>query len=85
MLDLSYSNAFKKDLKKSEKRGKDMAKLLDIIETIRKRNPLDPKHRNHKLKGGISGPVGMPCRTRLAFCLRSCWQCALLPSNRYPF
>ena len=55
MLDLHYSNAFKKDLKKSEKRHKDMAKLLDIIETIRKQKPLDPKHKNHKLKGDFVG------------------------------
>lgn len=55
MLSLSYRNVFKKDLKKAEMRGKDMQKLLDIIEAIRKKEPLDPKHRNHKLKGKYVG------------------------------
>lgn len=55
MLSVSYRNLFKKDVKKAEMRGKDMQKLLDVIETIRKRKPLDPKHRNHKLKGDYMG------------------------------
>ena len=55
MFDLVYSNTFKKDLKKAEMRGKDMEKIFTIIETIRLKRPLDPKHRNHKLKGDYIG------------------------------
>lgn len=54
MLDLIYLNVFKKDLKKSEARGKDMQKIHEIIETLRKKKPLAPKHRNHKLKGNYA-------------------------------
>ncbi|MCK4608161.1 MAG: type II toxin-antitoxin system YafQ family toxin [Gammaproteobacteria bacterium] len=43
MLTPIYKNKFEKDIKQLKKRGKDLAKLT----TIR----LEPKHRNHPLKG----------------------------------
>jgi mRNA interferase YafQ len=55
MLELIFLNTFKKDLKKAEKRGKDMQKIAAVIKTIQEEKQLHPKHRNHKLKGEYNG------------------------------
>jgi mRNA interferase YafQ len=45
------STAFKKDVKRAEKRGKDMAKLKTVILLLLEDAPLDPRYRDHPLKG----------------------------------
>lgn len=51
MLNLEYTNQFKKDLKLSKKRGKDLSKLEKIIGALLKEEPLSEKHRDHFLSG----------------------------------
>ena len=51
MLDLRSTNRFKKDVKKVERQGKPMAKLGEVIERLRKEEPLEPHHRDHFLTG----------------------------------
>lgn len=44
------SNKFKKNIKKIIKQGKDLNKLLDVIDKLANKEKLDLKHKNHKLK-----------------------------------
>ena len=45
------STAFKKDVKRADKRGKHMAKLRAIVLMLLDDQPLEPRHRDHPLKG----------------------------------
>jgi mRNA interferase YafQ len=49
--ELVRSNAFKKDVKRAEKRGKDMARLRAVILLLIEDAPLDERYRDHPLKG----------------------------------
>jgi mRNA interferase YafQ len=49
------STAFKKDVKRAEKRGKDMRKLRAVILLLLDDKPLEPRHRDHPLKGDWVG------------------------------
>ena len=51
MLELEYTNQFKRDLKLSKKRGKDLEKLDPIVKLLLKEKPLPEKHRDHPLSG----------------------------------
>jgi mRNA interferase YafQ len=42
---------FKRDVKLAEKRGKDMAKLREVILLLMKDTPLLPRYRDHALSG----------------------------------
>lgn len=55
MLKVSVTKKFEKEVESARKRGKDMSKLGDIIKKLSKEEPLDQKHRNHKLKGNYKG------------------------------
>lgn len=44
------SNKFKKNIKKIIKQGKDLNKLLDVIDKLANKEKLDLKYKNHKLK-----------------------------------
>ena len=55
MLDFSFSNQFKKDLKLAEKRGKNMNKIFDIIAALIWNEPLPDFCREHKLHGDWDG------------------------------
>lgn len=46
---------FNKDAKRLAKRGKDMAKLRAIIDTLSNRQPLPPQQRDHPLSGEWRG------------------------------
>jgi len=46
-----YEKRFAKEVQKAQKRGKDMQKLKDIMETLIAQKVLPAKNRNHKLKG----------------------------------
>jgi mRNA interferase YafQ len=48
-LQVSTAAGFKRELKLCKKRGKDLEKLCVIIEELRHRRPLDPKHEDHAL------------------------------------
>ncbi|MDX2141930.1 MAG: type II toxin-antitoxin system YafQ family toxin [Rhodospirillaceae bacterium] len=55
MTHVRFSTRFKKDFKLAEKRGKDTAKLLWIVERIARRDTLEPRYRLHRLKGEYEG------------------------------
>jgi mRNA interferase YafQ len=53
--DIVRSTAFKKDVKRAQKRGKDMDKLKAVILLLLEDKPLEPRHRDHPLKGDWIG------------------------------
>jgi mRNA interferase YafQ len=55
LLDLIYETKFKKDLKLLQKRGKNLAKLFDLIEILQNDGVLPPKCRPHILSGDWAG------------------------------
>jgi mRNA interferase YafQ len=52
---LRATTKFKKGLKRQEKRGKDMAKLTTVIETLAARDELEPRYKDHALTGDWKG------------------------------
>jgi len=52
---LSQTNQFKKDIKREQKRGKDLAKLKAVIGFLLAEKPLPPKNRDHQLRGNWAG------------------------------
>lgn len=48
---LLYSTQFKKDFKKVQSQGKDVALLQNVIEKLLNKEPLNSKYRDHKLVG----------------------------------
>ncbi|MCI6261212.1 MAG: type II toxin-antitoxin system YafQ family toxin [Pyramidobacter sp.] len=55
MLNLRYQSAFKRDYKRIRKRGYDIRRLEDVIETLAKELPLPKECRDHDLGGNWSG------------------------------
>lgn len=55
MLNVSTTRKFDKEVEVARKRGKDLSKLGDIIKKLANEEPLDKKHRNHKLVGPFKG------------------------------
>lgn len=53
---LSQTNQFKKDIKRLQKRGKDIGKLKSVIDLLIAQQPLPPKNRDHQLSGNRAGP-----------------------------
>ena len=49
MLDLRFTNQFKKDYKLALKRGYDLSEFETIINKLRNREELDPKYKDHTL------------------------------------
>ena len=52
---LSYTNSFLRYLKRCKKRGLDENKLWEVVGKLSNGEPLDPKHRTHKLTGKRDG------------------------------
>ena len=52
---VKITNKFKKDYKIIEKQGKDVKKLLDIIEILAEGKQLDSKYKDHSLIGNYKG------------------------------
>jgi mRNA interferase YafQ len=46
---------FDKDAKRDRKRGKDMNRLLTVVDALRQRRPLAARHRDHALAGEWKG------------------------------
>lgn len=55
MLALVPSARFRKDVKRAEKRGKDMAKLRAVLTLLADQAPLPPEYRDHALRGDWIG------------------------------
>lgn len=47
--DVQYSSKFKKGLKKNIKQGKDINKLLDVVDKLAIKEKLEPKYKDHQL------------------------------------
>lgn len=60
---LLTTKQFEKDLKRHRKRGKNLDKLWNVIERLLSKQPLDPRHRRHRLVGDWS----------------ACWECHIEP------
>ena len=63
MLVAIYEKKFLKEVKRQQKRGKDMARLRQIMTMLIEEIPLPPKNRNHKLLGNF----------------KDCWECHIEP------
>jgi len=55
MLTPVYTRQVEKDVKRMEKREKNLEKLKIIMRSLVAEEPLDPLHRNHKLIGNWQG------------------------------
>jgi len=51
LLEVMPTKRFQKDMALAKKRGKSMAKIGDVIETLANEEPLAEKHRPHSLSG----------------------------------
>ena len=51
MLKIVASNQFKKDLKLARKRGLDINRLRDVVNTLARQQKLDNHYRDHSLTG----------------------------------
>lgn len=52
---LSQTNQFKKDIKRAQKLGKDLAKLKTVIDLLLAGKKLPPKNRDYQLGGNWGG------------------------------
>jgi mRNA interferase YafQ len=55
LLELKRTSKFKKELKRVIKQKLPIDVLDEVILTLRKQEPLDPKYRDHKLTGNLAG------------------------------
>jgi mRNA interferase YafQ len=55
MLNVVQTPQFLKDVKKSNKKHRDVAALKEIIEKLVKQEPIPEKHKDHALKWSYSG------------------------------
>ena len=55
MLDIVFSNRFKRDLKLLVKRKVDIGLLDEVVKMLANRQPLPPKYKDHSLTGNYSG------------------------------
>lgn len=55
MLAAVRSGAFRRDVKRAEKRGKDMAKLRALLLLLLRQEPLPDAYKDHPLKGEWQG------------------------------
>ena len=55
MLDLVTTAQFRKDLKRIRKRGYDLSKLDDVLQTLLREDLLPAKRRDHALTGDYVG------------------------------
>jgi mRNA interferase YafQ len=63
MREIKQTAAFRRDLKKATKRGKNLSKLYAIVEALATNTPLDRKHVPHPLTGNW----------------KPCWDCHIEP------
>ncbi len=66
------SKQYDKDAKKVRGRGKEMARLVAIVDAIRNRELLDPRHRDHSLglAAYVWSKLARPFSGMLAICTK---------------
>ena len=55
LYEVRWTVRFRRDVRLSESRGKDLDKFKVIIDALGNGKPLPPRNRNHKLTGGWHG------------------------------
>lgn len=55
ILTVKFTTAYKKSYKRMKKRGLDLSLLDDVVDVLRQGGTLDPKYRDHELKGNFKG------------------------------
>jgi mRNA interferase YafQ len=50
-----WSGRFKRDVKRAERRGKDMDKLKVVLSLLLEEKPLPPRYNDHPLRGDWNG------------------------------
>lgn len=55
MLTVQTGARFRGDVDRVTARGKDLAKLEALVRQLAAQHPLEPRHRDHKLKGPWTG------------------------------
>ena len=55
MRTIRHTRQFKKDFKKSRRRGKDITKLKRVIELLARDESLPPQYHDHALSGNLIG------------------------------
>lgn len=55
MLDVYFSGKFRRDYKRIQKQGKDVNRLLKIVDILAAEQPLAPKYRDHVMTGDFIG------------------------------
>ena len=53
--DIVITNSCKKDIKRASKQGKNIDLLFEIVDQLSEGIELDPKYKDHKLYGDLSG------------------------------
>ena len=51
MYSIKYTNKFKKDIKRCQKRGRDLNLLRDVVDMLAQTGTLPPKYKAHPLSG----------------------------------
>ena len=51
MLEIEFTPQMKRDMKKMQKRGKDMSKMTKVLAILAAGEMLPQKHKDHKLRG----------------------------------
>ncbi|MFP7308758.1 type II toxin-antitoxin system YafQ family toxin [Enterococcus faecalis] len=55
MLEIFYTNQFKKDFKKAKKQGKNLEKLKEVLVLLQEQQTLPPNYKDHALTGNYIG------------------------------
>ena len=55
MREIVPTTPFRRDAKRIQKRGQDLGELREIARRLAAGEPLDPRHRDHKLSGRYLG------------------------------
>ncbi len=55
MLEILYTNQFKKDFKKAKKQGKNLEKLRKVLVFLQEQQTLPPTYKDHALTGNYFG------------------------------
>ena len=61
------TSRFRKDAERAKKRGLSMTELEDVIDKLSRDEPLEIKHRDHKLEGGNMRAAVNAILTRTGF------------------
>lgn len=54
MLKIMFTNRMKRDVKRMKKRGKDMQKLIDVLDALARCQSLPERLRDHALSGSLA-------------------------------